>query len=216
MIAKGESPRSVKKQAVAADELVTADDLKRHDVATACERWHMGDPLSALATTLDTNAKQLALAFLLAGFTPDRVGIGQRSGRWGKTQADSQPTQLPDDSPFRYDARPNRAMTPHTLFGEAITPFNKDSLATKVDDLHRCALPLEYIRALTGASEAMVRSRAATLKRQGVRHALRTLGELDHDPLNIEAAAAATTRPAAVPPPATKAIKTHAPRLRLY
>ena len=188
--------RGVKKQTVTPEECLTADDLKTHQIATACERWHMGDPLAALAATLNTSAKQLALAFLLAGYTPDRVGIGERTGRWGRltlqgdadprgkqTGAKAQSAELLADSPFRYDLRPPRPMAPYVLFGEGIKPFTQDGLVTKVDDLHRAALPLEYIRALTGADEKLVRARATVLKRQNVRHMLLTLADLDGDPL---------------------------------
>ncbi len=190
--------RGVKKQTVAPEECLTADDLKTHQIATACERWHMGDPLAALAATLNTSAKQLAFAFLLAGYTPDRVGIGERTGRWGRlslqgdadtkgkqtgAEAQPQPAALPADSPFKYDLRPPRPMAPYVLFGEGIKPFTQDGLVTKVDDLHRAALPLEYIRALTGADEELVRTRASVLKRQNVRHMLLTLADLDSDPL---------------------------------
>lgn len=218
------SGRGVKKLGLAPEDCVNADELKTHQIATACERWHMGDPLAALAATLHTSAKQLAVAFLLAGFTPDRVGIGARTGKWGrlpsdgegdtkgKARANTKPTgtakakptntqpanaataKLTADSPFSYALRPVRAMVPHVLFGESIKRFSSDNLTTKVDDLHRAALPLEYIRALTGADEALVRARASVLKRQNVRHKLLTLADLDCDPL-----AEVTSKPAVEP-----------------
>lgn len=175
--------RGVRKLQVGPDDCVEADDLKPHQIAVACERWHMGDPLGALAATLGTNPKQLALAFLLAGLTPDRVGIGQRTGRWGRAPGDADNAPVTTGSPFWYALRPKRPMVPYVLFGEDIRPFNQDSLVTKVDDLHRAGLPLDYIRALTGADEALVRARVAALRRQGVRHTLATLAELDADPL---------------------------------
>jgi hypothetical protein len=190
--------RGVKKQTVTPEDCLTTDDLKTHQIATACERWHMGDPLAALAATLNTSAKQLAFAFLLAGYTPDRVGIGERTGRWGRlslqgdadpkgkqtsAKAQPQPAELSADSPFKYNLRPPRPMAPYVLFGEGIKPFTQDGLVTKVDDLHRAALPLEYIRALTGADEKLVRTRASVLKRQNVRHMLLMLADLDGDPL---------------------------------
>lgn len=191
------------------EDCMNAGDLKKHEIATACERWHMGDPLAALAATLNTNSKQLALAFLLAGLTPDRVGIGVRTGRWGrlpmeggadtkakpdtKGKPKAQPAaEFPADSPFRYGLRPRRAMVPHVLFGEDIKLFSADSLTTKVDDLHRAALPLEYIRALTGADEKLVRTRASVLRRQNVKHMLLTLADLDCDPLGAAMSAPAT------------------------
>lgn len=176
--------RALKRQPVAPEEIVMADDLKPQEVAVACERWHNGDPLAALAAAVGTSAKQLAIAFLLAGFTPDRVGVGKRTGRWGRIPPELAPAFV-EKGKFDYSARPLRPMTTYQLYGEDAEPFTEDDIVTKVDDLHRCSMPLEYILALTGANEVLVRERVAVLKRQNVRHALMSVAEFATDPLDL-------------------------------